>query len=94
MFPNGYSSDWECRKFVPLDIKYPPSQVKKCIFIKQSKPEKETLPFSQLNDNWMVWKGDWMAHVCHSVTFQLRFSYISVYFMEQIHPVLTLTSKY
>lgn len=25
----------------------------------------------QLNDNWMVWKSDWMTQICHLVTFQL-----------------------
>lgn len=45
------------------------------------------MPFNQLNVNWEVWKCDWMATLCHLVTFQLHFSHILVDLMTKVYPV-------
>lgn len=36
--------------------------------------QDSALPFSQLIVDWNVWYSDWMALLCHSVTFQAQFS--------------------
>lgn len=43
----------------------------------------------QLIVDWNVWYSDWMALLCHSVTFQLPFRHISVHWMThvQFHPM-------
>lgn len=42
----------------------------------------------QLNVSWKVWKGDWIAQLCHSVAFQLNLCYLSADWMAVVHPVI------